>query len=329
MNTKIAEEFLTRCFRPDETIVLLLRRENPPLTKQRVARLEQVLAPRYLSWLRYENLSGSNIYVAVNRLHPGSRKRTKESIAEVRYLYLDIDVDGDIRLAALRASEAVPSPSIIISTSPDKYQVLWRVEEYDFDNQESTLKLLAIVFGGDLACTDCNRVLRLPGFENRKYDPASAVTVQYPCDSVWHPGDFTLGQFTGIAIPLSGQTSLQYSGVKHTHSEADWTWTLRQLTLGNDAIALTLELANRRPDKPNPLYYAQRTVDLASARIALLEGAAVESVIAMLVRRRSGEIPALICAFRAREISTTAQRMIARHKFASIQPTKENRNATA
>jgi len=42
----------------------------------------------------------------LNPLQPGSRKRTKESIASVRHLYLDIDTDGDARLAALRAAEA-------------------------------------------------------------------------------------------------------------------------------------------------------------------------------------------------------------------------------
>ena len=43
---------------------------------------------------------------------------------------------------------------------PGKYQVLWRVESIPFEQQESLLKVLAITFGGDPACTDCNRVLR-------------------------------------------------------------------------------------------------------------------------------------------------------------------------
>lgn len=329
MNTMIAQEFLTRCFRPGETIALLLKRENPPATTQRVVRLEQALAPRYLAWLRYENLSGSNVYVAVNPLRPGSRKRTKDSIAEIRHLYLDIDVDGDKRLAALRASHVVPTPSAIISTSPAKYQALWRVEGFDFDQQESTLKLLAIAFGGDPACTDRNRVLRLPGFENHKYVPAHAVTVEYPGESVSHPGDFTLGESIGDAIHANGRSAPHSITLKQTHSEADWAWTLRHLKLGEDALALTFELAERRSDKPNPLYYAQRTVDLASARISLLEGAGIEPVIAMLIERRTDEIPASLCSTRAREIATTAQRMIARHKFASIHPLKENHNATA
>ena len=67
--------------------------------------LERALAPRYLGWLAHENHSGANIYVAANPLLSGSRKRTKDCIASIRHLYIDIDVDGEARLAALRASE--------------------------------------------------------------------------------------------------------------------------------------------------------------------------------------------------------------------------------
>ena len=100
MNTQTAHEFLTRCFHPGETIALLLRKENPASTTQRIVTLEQAIAPRYLAWLRYENHNGANVYVAANPLRSGSRKRTKECIAEVRHLYLDIDVDGEERIAA-------------------------------------------------------------------------------------------------------------------------------------------------------------------------------------------------------------------------------------
>ena len=135
-----AIRFLSRCFAPDETIALLLRRKSPAVPTQRVVRLETALAPRYRAWLAYENGTGANIYVAANPLHPGSRKRTKESIASVRHPYIDIDTDGDARLAALRASDLVPPPTSILSTSPGKYQVLWRVEGFDFARQEQMLK---------------------------------------------------------------------------------------------------------------------------------------------------------------------------------------------
>src|SRR6266851_8309802 len=156
----IAADFLTRCFAPGESIALLLRRENPAVILQRIVPLERALAPRYLGWLAHENAIGANIYVAANPLRSGSRKRTKENIASVRHLYIDVDTDGDARLAALRASDAVPVPTAILSTSPDKYQVLWQVDGFDFARQEQTLKLLTIAFGGDPACTDCDRVLR-------------------------------------------------------------------------------------------------------------------------------------------------------------------------
>jgi hypothetical protein len=81
---------------------------------------------------------------------------------------------------------------VILATSPNKYQVLWRVENFDFESQETTLKQLAIAFGGNPACTDCNRVLRTPGFLNRKYTSPHEVSVQYPSASVWTPADFRL-----------------------------------------------------------------------------------------------------------------------------------------
>lgn len=329
MNTQTAHEFLTRCFRPGETIALLLRKESPASTTQRIVTLEQAIAPRYLAWLRYENHNDANVYVAANPLRSGSRKRTKDCIEEVRHLYLDIDVDGDNRIAALIESEAVPVPTVILSTSPNKYQVLWRVEGFDFDQQENTLKSLAIAFGGDSACTDRNRVLRVPGFRNCKYNPAHLVTVEYPSYSTYRPTDFRLDDSVLDSALQSCRDARNYTTGKNTHSEQDWAWVVQQLSLGEDAAKLTLALASRRSDKPNPLYYAQRTIDIASARLSLLEGVAIEDVIAMLERRRSAELPPSLCSSRAREIATTAQRMIGRQKFTSLHTPKENHHATA
>lgn len=310
-----AKDFLTRCFAPGSTIALLLRTAIPAKTQQRVVTLEQALAPRYLGWLANENRNGANIYVAANPLRSGSRKRTKESIASVRHVYLDIDEDGDARLAALRASDAVPSASAILSTSPGKYQVFWRVEGFDFELQEITLKQLAIAFGGDPACTDCNRVLRIPGFLNWKYSPAHTVAVEYPSDSVARPSDFRLPEDLIMTPPLRGSARSNGSR-KDSHSEADWAWACHELAQGKDAGKLTHELASRRSDKPNPIYYAQRTIDVASARQWLLEGAPIDDVITMLHERRRFELPAALCSARSREIAATAQRMVGRRKIA-------------
>jgi hypothetical protein len=312
----IITEFLNRCFAPSETIALLLRRERPASVAQRVLRLERVMESRYQAWLSYENGTGANVYVAANPLLAGSRKRTKESFASVRHIYIDIDVDGEARLASIQNSDCVPAPTVILSTSPAKYQALWRVEGFDFEQQEETLKRLAMTFGGDPACTDRNRVLRLPGFLNWKYDPPYRVTAKYPDDSIWTPDDFRLDTDRADGMRLTSARTPRNSPLKHSNSEDDWAWVCHQLVRGRNSAALTKELASRRFDKPNPLYYARRTVDLASARLLLLEGYPVEVVIATLEDRRRDEIANSLCCARAREIAMTAQRMIRRKRFA-------------
>ena len=313
---RTAADFLSRCFAVGDSIALLLRRDNAERPTQRIVRLEQALAPTYLRWLAYENHAGANVYVAANPLRPGSRKRTKESITSVRHLYIDIDTDGDARLAALLASDAVPTPNVILSTSPGKHQVLWRVDGFDFAHQEQTLKLLTFAFGGDRACTDCNRVLRIPGLLNRKYDPAHRVTAEYLCDSVWTPADFRLDVAAVDAMLFDHAIAPRKQPGKHSNSESDWAWVSHELAHGKDAVMLTLELASHRSDKPNPLYYAQRTVDMASARLWLIEGILIDDVITILESRRRFEVPAALCSARAREIAATAQRMIAHRKIA-------------
>lgn len=316
MNTTMATEFLTRCFRPGETIAVLLRREVPARIVQRIVRLEQATAAAYMRWLAHENASSVNVYVAANPLRSGSRKRTKECIAQVRHLYLDIDHDGDARLAALRASNAVPEPNAIISTSPGKYQVIWRVLGFAFATQEEMLKELAIAFGADPACTDCNRVIRIPGFHNAKYTPAHAVTVEYLSGSAAKPEDFRLAFGSPTAVlPLRGSGRPTATG-KQTHSEQDWAWVLSELSSGKDAAQLAETLAARRADKPNPLYYAQRTVDMASARLALLAGTSIHDVITTLEARHSAMLSPALCSASAREIAQTAAHMIARRNHA-------------
>jgi RepB DNA-primase from phage plasmid len=314
--SQIARDFLTRSFAPGETIALLLRSQSEAKAQQRVVTLEQALGPRYLGWLAHENRNGANIYVAANPLRAGSRSRTKDRIASVRHLYIDIDTDGDARFAALQSSDAVPPLTAILSTSPGKYQILWRVDGFDFELQETALKQLAIAFGGDPACTDCNRVLRVPGFLNQKYDPAHRVSVEYPCAAVWTPGDFRIETTVAHATLFDRGIPARKQPRKQSKSESDWLWVLEELARGKDGVKLTRELAARRSDKPNPLYYAQRTVDVASARVWLLEGIRHDNVITMLVSRRRSELPAALCFTRAQEIAQTAQRMIGRTKTA-------------
>lgn len=312
----VAQAFLSRCFDPGETIALMLRGEKAAGVQQRIVPLECALAPRYLRWLAHENSGGANIYVAANPLRRASRKRNKESIAAVRHLYLDIDMDGEARLTGLRASKELPKPTVIISTSFAKYQVLWRVEGFDCEGQENALRLLAQRFGGDHACTDCNRVLRVPGFHNTKYDPAHLVTVEYGSGNTCTPCDFPLDSALSGAMRAERPVAPKGLVHKRTNSEQDWAWVLHELACGKGQAKITGELASRRSDKRTPLYYAQRTVDVASAHLWLVRGVQLDDVVTLLKARRRVEIPTAVGAARAREIALTAQRMIVRTKNA-------------
>jgi hypothetical protein len=312
----IAAEFLKRSFVPGETIAILLRRSSPAVALQRIVTLECALANRYLGWLASENATGANVYIGANPLRAGSKKRTKESVAAVRHLYLDLDTDGSPKLAALMSSKLVPAPTAIISTSYGKFQVLWCVDGFTFPLQESVLKVLAFTFGGDPACTDCNRVLRLPGFLNHKYDPAHPVSVHFLNSCTSNPAKFGMDLAAHERTQLPQPISPRSVPEKRTNSEHDWAWVLRELARGMDARKLTRTLAERRSDKPDPLYYAQRTVDVASAWLWLSEGAPIADVVTMLEVHRRFEIPHALCVARAQEIALTVERMIVRTKIA-------------
>jgi RepB DNA-primase from phage plasmid len=211
-------------------------------------------------------VSGVKIYVAANPLRSDRRKRTKDSIATVRHLYLDFDIDGEARLISLRTSDTVPTPTAVLSTSLGKYQILFRIDSFTFEQQESTLKLPAIPFGGDPASMDCKRVLRLPGFRNCKNDPSYPITVKYPCDSTSNQGDFRLDIAAANALPLLHAISSRKHSGKHTNSEHDWAWILHELAHGKDAAKLTRTIPSRRSDNP-----------VASARLCI-EGVPMEYV---------------------------------------------------
>ena len=221
IDTRIATGFLTRSFHPDETIAIVLRRVSPPTIAQRIVTLERALQPRYLAWLAHENASRSERLcgrqsTGFPAAGSGPRKASPRSD-----ICISISIPMETRnLTALRARMRFRFRPQSSSTSAGKYQVLWRVESIPFEQQESLLKVLAITFGGDPACTDLNRVLRLPGFLNQKYAPAPVVTVEYPSDSTWHSQDFQLADpepNRELIRPLIGSAN---APGKHSHSES-------------------------------------------------------------------------------------------------------------
>jgi hypothetical protein len=62
-------------------------------------------------------VSGAKIYVTANPLRSDRRMRTKDSIATVRYLYLEFDIDGEARLTSLRSIRSSAALTVSLSSS--------------------------------------------------------------------------------------------------------------------------------------------------------------------------------------------------------------------
>jgi len=130
-------------------------------------------------------------------------------------------------------------------------------------------------FGADPAATDSARVLRLPGFFNKKYEQPFRVSAQAKSSESYQLGDFKLSQDQSIAVPRESTAPRVQTASgrgQRSASEHDWNWATRRLDRGESIDALVQKLTDYRDDKPNPGYYARRTVTRAYAHVVLSRG---------------------------------------------------------
>ncbi|PYT65091.1 MAG: hypothetical protein DMG39_30210 [Acidobacteria bacterium] len=81
----------------------------------------------------------------------------------MRHLYVDLDHGRPKSLAAIEQSDLVPKPSYVLNTSPDKFQVIWKIEEAPSPQAEAMLHAIAAQFDGDLAASRPARLKNSPG----------------------------------------------------------------------------------------------------------------------------------------------------------------------
>jgi hypothetical protein len=186
---------------------------------------------------------------------------------------LDLDNDGVKALAAIERSPEVPKPSCyVISSSPGKYQVIWKVKGITQDQAESLQRRMVQEFGADPAATDSARVLRLPGFFSKKYEKPFRVSAEAKSSVTYQLGDFKLSQDQSPAVPHESPAPRVHTASgrgKRSASEHDWNWATRRLDRGESIEALVQKLTDCRDHKPNPGYYARRTITRARACRAL------------------------------------------------------------
>jgi hypothetical protein len=266
-----APEYVLALFEARDNVAVLVRNRTTGQTVQRIAKADAIANPEFQFWLKSRNAVGSDIFVGMNPIKEGSYSRSKECIREIRHVYLDLDRNGDQALNAIRNSLEVPAPNFVLNTSPGKHQVVWKVRGFDVEQGESLLRGMATQFGGDPAATDTTRVLRLPGFANRKLSEEFIVEVRHETDAVYALRDFAIEEDSHetprhpAADAHSGHTP---PAGHRSQSERDWAYAKRALARGDDPQEVIRKIADfRADDKSDPEYYAAHTVSKAAAAL--------------------------------------------------------------
>ena len=259
-----ASEYVLELFKADENVAILVRNRRTATATQRITKAETISSPQFQSWLANQNVAGSDIFIGMNPIRDGAYSRTKDNIKDIRHVYLDLDRNGNESLEAIRTSFEVPAPNFVLDTSPGKHQVVWKVAEVNQDQAEPLLHSLANQFDGDLAATDTTRVLRLPGFANRKLRDEFTVQGRHETNAVYTLRDFAIhdDSLEHSRYRVQGRQHKRTMPADHkSQSEDDWVFAKRALSRGDDPEEVIRQIAQHRAhDKNDPQYYARHTV---------------------------------------------------------------------
>src|SRR5216684_3451987 len=283
-----ASEYILDDFAPTDRIAMLVLNRDFGETIQRITSAQKAASPEFQAWLRYKNANGSDIYVGMNPLRHDAATRTKEEIETIRHVYLDLDQGGPEALQSVEDSSAVPKPNHVLTSSPGKFQVVWSVEGMSLDEAESLLHAMAREFGGDPAATDATRVLRIPGFANKKYETNFYVAARRESSETSRLRDFKLHIDSQDSPRYNYDNRVKRESSPRTNlsqSEHDWAFAKRALSRGVDPEDVIRQIAQHRAhDKPDPQYYARLTVQKAQAEMAGTQGGSRSSEDSHLAR---------------------------------------------
>jgi hypothetical protein len=187
------QKHISSIFKADDTICFVAIEHNEDRSKEKVinsfASVEDALKPEYFEMLQrlndapstVEGNSKPSIYLAMNAYPAeliGKRTgRTQDNVVAIKALYADVDKDGKSTMQSIDNSAAVPEPSIVLETSPGKYQGIWPVDGIEKAEAKPLLQAIAQQFHTDSAVAETARVLRVPGLRNHKYATAPEVLV--------------------------------------------------------------------------------------------------------------------------------------------------------
>jgi RepB DNA-primase N-terminal domain len=138
-----APQYVLALHRLKDRVAVLVRNRGREQAMQRILLTEDIASPPFQEWLADQNQAGADIFIGMNPLRENSFARTKQSVREIRHVYLDLDEDAAASLRAIRTDGNTPVPNFVLDTSPEKNQVIWRVDGLDREQAESLLRSLA------------------------------------------------------------------------------------------------------------------------------------------------------------------------------------------
>jgi hypothetical protein len=266
-----ASEYILDNFKPTDRIAVLVLNRHLGETTQRITTAHKASSPEFQAWLRYKNVNGADIYVGMNALQNHASTRTKDDIEKISHVYLDLDHGGSVTLEALENSNLVPRPNYVLNTSPEKFQVVWKVDGMTIEEAEALNQAMVKEFDGDPAATDSTRVLRLPGFANKKYEADFYVQARTESTQTYHLRDFKLQIDSQDAPRHHHEEVVRKQSARSStlsQSEHDWAYAKRALARGDDPEEVIRRIADyRSEDKADPHYYARHTVTKAQAEL--------------------------------------------------------------
>jgi KaiC/GvpD/RAD55 family RecA-like ATPase len=171
------QNFLRALYTPSDVVAFAFINHKGGVEHAFIPRTEAE-TEKYFDTLTKLNQAYS-IFVGMNPFKPElvgkTIGRTKDNVAAVKRLYVDADHIGEEGVQQILSSGKVPSPTVVLESSPTKFQLIWNVSGLTKETAESLLKTMAEEFQTDKAVSEISRVLRVPGFKNRKYVDAPEV----------------------------------------------------------------------------------------------------------------------------------------------------------
>lgn len=262
--TDTAAEYIRANFPLTDRLAVVLIQKHTGGVVQRIASAERIVQQDAQKWLHQMNSQRFEVYLSMNRLAEDATTRQKPSVVEIRHIYCEFDHHATERVQALRGLDDIPTPNHIIESSPGRFQVIWRVQGFEKDQAEQLMRGMVRELGADPACTDCSRVLRLPGFVNHKYAEPHLVTVQNLTDKVYRPESYPeFAKESSRAYIAERTGTKRVDGAPISQSERDWAYAKSHLARGDDPEKVTRAIAEYRSrdnKHSDPHSYASRTV---------------------------------------------------------------------